>query len=433
MFRRRGSRGRGCASSRRGGSVIAMHVAYIHQHFSTRKGATGTRSYEMARALIGAGHRVTMICGVNDATAACFDVRRRVNETQIDGIDVVCIAERYGNRMGFIRRIRAFLGFARTAQRVLRDLDADLIFATSTPLTVGLPAMKASRRKRVPFVFEVRDRWPEVAIALGMLRNPLLIAYAQRMERRIYRAADRVIALSPGMKDGVCSTGYPDERVAVIPNGSDVDLFQPTTAKSTDERFGDPDDLRLVFTGAHGLANGLDAVLAAAALLQRRGEEGIRFVFIGEGGQKERLIERSRREGTAGLIRWLDSMPKDDLARVLPQLDVGLMVLKNVPAFHHGTSPNKFFDYIAAGLPVLNNYPGWLADRIRENECGIVVAPDDAEAFADAVVWMRDHRDELREMGRRGRRLAEREFARPLLAERFVGVLEGAYGADRRQ
>lgn len=407
-----------------------MHIVYIHQHFSTTAGKTGTRSYEMAQRLIRAGHKVTMICGVNDATASLFQITGRVSDQHIDGIAVKCIAESYSNRMSVWQRIMAFGRFARTATHVVGDLKADLVFATSTPLSVGIPGMKGARRLGVPFVFEVRDLWPEIVVALGVLTNPLFVWYARRLERRIYFAAERIIALSPGMKEGICRTGYPADRVHMIPNGCDLDLFRPDDAPLDDPRFGPPDDFRLVFTGAHGLANGLDAVLDAAAELKRRGVRGIRLVFIGEGGQKEALMRRCREQGLDEFVIWHGSIPKRDLAQVLPRMDVGMMILKNIPGFYYGTSPNKFFDYISAGIPVLNNYPGWLAGMIEAHRCGVVVPPDDAKSFADAVLSLRERRDELPAMGRRGRELAEREFSRDRLGDEFVAALERA--AEKR-
>lgn len=407
-----------------------MHVAYIHQHFSTMHGASGTRSYEMSRCLLRAGHRVTMICGAYASGGVLTDQHQRVTEHDVDGIRVLCVAEPYGNEMGFVRRLLAFGRFARTATRVVSKLDADLVFATSTPLSVGIPGMKGAKRLGVPFVFEVRDLWPELVIAMGVLRNPLLVAYARRLERRIYHAAQRVIALAPGIKEGICKTGYPAERVPVIPNSSDLDLFRPSGEPLSDNRFGPPGDLKLVFTGAHGQANGLDAVLDAAAELKRRAEKGVRFVFIGEGGRKERLMKRSSREGLDFMISWICSTPKEELARLLPKFDVGMMILKNVPSFYYGTSPNKFFDYLASGLPVLNNYPGWLADIIKENRCGVVVEPDDPRAFADAVIQLRDRRSELPAMGQRARKLAETEFSRDVLGDRLVETLEGVYNSQ---
>jgi glycosyltransferase involved in cell wall biosynthesis len=405
-----------------------VHVAYIHQHFATKRGATGTRSYEMSQRLIRAGHRVTMVCGAYayEPGLAGADANRRIQEYDVDGIQVVRVNEPYGNEMGFARRLLAFGRFARAATRIVSRLDADLVFATSTPLSVGIPGMKAARRLGVPFVFEVRDLWPELPIAMGVLRNPLLIAYARRLERRIYWAADAIIALAPGIRDGICATGYPPDRVAVVPNCSDIDLFRPCDEPLDDPRFGEPGDFRLVYTGAHGMANGLDAVLDAAAELKRRGERGIRFVFIGQGREKDRLVERCRREGLDAFVTWVASVPKEELARILPRMNAGMMILKNVPSFYYGTSPNKFFDYLACGLPVLNNYPGWLADMIRAKDCGRVVPPADPAAFADAVVWLRDHRREGSEMGQQARTLAETQFSRDLLGEAFVHAVEDA-------
>jgi glycosyltransferase involved in cell wall biosynthesis len=405
-----------------------MHVAYIHQHFSTRTGSAGTRSYELSRCLLDAGHRVTLISGANPRCDVAIDPDGRLTRSNVDGICVLAIAESYSNVMGAARRALSFSRFARKAYRAVQDLDADLVFATSTPLTVGIPGMKGAKRLNVPFVFEVRDLWPEGPIAAGALKNPLIKWYLRWLERRIYRAAQWIVALSPGIVEGVCRTGYPRERISMIPNAADNDLFHPTEESLDDERFGPRDDLHLVFTGAHGLANGLDAVLDTVAELKARREKGVRFVFIGEGSQKDRLIKRAEQEGLAPWISWIPSMPKESLAQILPRMNVGMMILKNVPAFYYGTSPNKFFDYIASGLPVLNNYPGWLAQMIEEHDCGLAVPPDDPGAFASAVVWMRDHRPELRAMGMRARSLAETRFDRLTLGRQFVTLLEHVYG-----
>lgn len=401
-----------------------MHITYIHQHFCTPSGSFGTRSYEFALRLIEAGHRVSMICGVGDRTADTFGKIRGVHRFDADGIDVHCIGAKYSNNMGFYRRMRAYGEFAREATRVVSGIDADLVFATSTPLSVGIPGMKAAKRLSAPFVFEVRDLWPELPIQLGMLKNPLLKAYAKRLERKIYFSAKHIVALSPGMKDGICQTGYPREQVTLIPNGCDFNLFRPTQESLQDRRFGEPGSTRFVFAGAHGRANGLDAVLDAARILKERNTIGIQLVFIGLGSERDRLMQRSRDEGTAPFISWLPAIPKRELAEILPCMDVGMMILKNLPAFYYGTSPNKFFDYISCGLPVLNNYPGWVADMIEENDCGVVVPPDDPQAFADAIIRLKESVSARREMGDRSRALAESKFSRDVLAAKFVNVIE---------
>ena len=231
-----------------------MHVAYVHQHFTTQQGASGTRSYEMGQRLRQAGHKVTLIVGAHFADDLGGGSKERVKELDIEGLRVMHVNEQYSSAMGFVRRVQSFRRFADTATKVVYGLDADLVFASSTPLTVGITGMKGARRLGVPFVFEVRDLWPELAIAMGVVKNPLLKMYLQRLERKIYSAADWIIALAPGMKEGICRTGYPAERVTLVPNASDIDLFKPSSEKLNDERFGDPDGFRLVFTGAHGPA-----------------------------------------------------------------------------------------------------------------------------------------------------------------------------------
>ena len=184
-------------------------------------------------------------------------------------------------------------------------------------------------------------------------------------------------------------------------------------------------ELMAVFTGTHGIANGLDAVLDAAAELKRRPTSGIRLVLIGDGRLKPELQQRAEREGLEAVL-FLDPVPKTELAGLLAAADLGLQILANVPAFYYGTSPNKFFDFLAAGLPVLNNYPGWLADLIEENDCGFAVAPENPAAFADALEQAAGDREGLREKGKRARALAEREFAREKLAAEWVEwVMEG--------
>lgn len=406
-----------------------MHVLYFHQHFSTPRGATGTRSYEMAQRLIRRGHTVTMVCGSYDAAQTGLDgpfVNGRRRGTA-DGIDVIELELPYANVHGFGRRSRTFLRFAlRSVGLALRE-PADLVFATTTPLTAGIPGITARWIRRKPFVFEVRDLWPELPRAMGVISNPVILGLMRVLEWVSYRSATRCIGLAPGIVDGIAARGVSREKIALVPNGCDLDLFRPSRDRTDLGRLlpslTDTDTVA-VFTGAHGIANGLDAVLNAAAEIKRRGRADIRFVFIGRGKMKRQLMERATTEELP--VDFLDAVPKTELAGLLAGTDVGLMILADVPEFYQGTSPNKFFDYIAAGLPVLNNYPGWLAELISEHRCGIAVPPRDPRSFADALEALADDLEGRRLMGKRARELAEREFDRDLLGERFVGVLEDA-------
>lgn len=403
-----------------------MRVLYFHQHFSTPDGSTGIRSYEMAKRLIARGHQVTMVCGSYGGGETGLEMpfingRRR---GVVDGIDIIELDLAYSNADGFVRRGLTFLKFAIRSIGLALTEKYDLLFATTTPLTAGIPGVFGRWLRGKPFVFEVRDLWPELPKAMGVITNPVILTAMAVLEWVSYHSAHRLIGLSPGIVDGIVRRGVPRGRIAMVPNGCDLDIFaigtlpwRPAGVQAT--------DMLAVFAGTHGIANGLDAVLNAAAELQRRGRDDIKLLLIGQGKLKLALIERAQRERLENVI-FHDPVNKERLAGLTAGADIGMQILANIPAFYYGTSPNKFFDYIAAGLPVLNNYPGWLAELILDQQCGLVIPPDNASAFADALEQAASNRAALVEMGRRGRALAEREYDRSKLADAFAQWLEGA-------
>lgn len=414
-----------------------MRVLYFHQHFATPEGATGTRSYEFARALLAKGHQVTMVCGryaMADDGTAVRNGRSGIVRRAVDGIELVELPLAYSNYDSLLKRSWVFLRFAWWSVWLAFREDYDLLFATSTPLTAGIPGivMKVFRRK--PFVFEVRDLWPELPKAMGVVKNPIMLWAMGVLEWLSYRMSDACVGLSPGIVEGIQKRSRKGHPVTMIPNGCDLELFKPGRREELRLPGMAANELIAVFTGAHGPANGLDGVLDAAAVLKNRGRDDIKFLFIGDGKLKPALMARAGRAALSNCI-FLSPMPKRQLNAVIASADVGLMILANVPAFYYGTSPNKFFDYLACGLPVLNNYPGWLADLITQNRCGMAVPPDDPEAFADALEALGGNPTARVEMRRNARVLGEQEFSRNALAGQFVQWLEKAhvaYQAKRR-
>ena len=402
-----------------------MKVIYFHQHFSTPKGSTGIRSYEMARRLVARGHQVTMVCGSygGGETGIAVPFVNGMRRGEVDGIDIIEYDLAYSNSDGFFKRSMTFVKFALRSIGVALTARYDLAFATTTPLTAGIPGIFARWFRGKPFVFEVRDLWPELPRAMGVIRNPLVLGAMSVLEWVSYRSAHRLVGLSPGIVDGIARLGVPRERIALIPNGCDLDIFsgevepwRPWQVKS--------DDLLAVFAGTHGVANGLDALLDVAAELKKRDRSDIKLMLIGQGKLKPALQDRAIRENLDNIV-FHDPVNKARLSGLMAGADVGLQTLANISAFYYGTSPNKFFDYIAAGLPVLNNYPGWLAGMIRDNQCGFAVEAEDPQAFADALEQAANDRAVLKVMGVRARELAEREFNREQLGNRFVDWLEG--------
>ena len=397
-----------------------MKILYFHQHFSTPKGSVGIRSYEMARRLLARGHQVTMVCGSygggETGLSQPFVGGRR--QGAVDGIDIVEFDLAYSNADGFLKRALTFAKFAVRSIGVALTAQYDVLFATTTPLTAGIPGIFARWLRGKPFVFEVRDLWPELPRAMGVIRNPLVLWAMGVLEWLSYHSAHRLVGLSPGIVDGIAHRGVPRERIVTVPNGCDLHIFAGAVQPWRPAQVL-PRDLLAVFAGTHGTANGLDAVLDAAAELKCRGRDDIKLLLIGQGKLKAGLQARAQREGLSNVV-FHDPVNKERLAGLMAATDLGLQVLANVPAFYYGTSPNKFFDYIAAGLPVLNNYHGWLAEMIDAQRCGFTVAPDSPIAFADALEQAAADRSALKAMGERARLLAEAQFDRALLADRWV-------------
>lgn len=405
-----------------------MHLLYLHQYFASRKGMTGTRSYEFSRYLVGKGHRVTMITSglANDE----FPVPKGLEYTELesDGIRVVPIAAAYndpqvGTGMSGWQRMLKFYQFARLASRVGRKLaKPDVVFATHTPLPIGLAGIALARHFQIPFVFEVRDLWPEALVNIGALKNPLAIWWLRRMAKKIYTEAKHIVALSPGMKEVIVGTGVPAERVTVIPNASDLDLFRPDLDGSAwREQLGLGERFAAVYFGAMGLANGLEYVIEAARILVERGKDDIVLVLHGSGGERPEL-EKSARDYELTNVVFSDPVPdKAEVARIVAACDACMTIYR--AAKEHTWSPNKMFDALAAGKPVLINVPGWLGEIIENNNCGRYVDPQRPQMLAEALEELAADAEVCREMGRNARELAEREFARGKLAERLESVL----------
>ena len=383
-----------------------MHILYIHQHFTTNAGASGTRSYDYARYLVQAGHQVTVISGVY-ALGPFVDKAGGLIQTRIiDGIKVVIINVPYANQMSFYARVMSFLLFAMLSVVVcFRESRVDVVLATSTPLTVGIPALLMRWLRRVPYVFEVRDIWPDVAVALGVLRNPVLIRLAYFAERLFYRWAARVQVISGGMKKILIDRGIPAEKITVVPTGVDLTLYENVKPDhSLRKKLGWTDRLIAVYAGAISDANGLEYVIEAAARL--KDDPRVGFLLIGDGRRKPDLMEQAQRRKLSNLV-FHDKMPKRKLISILADMDVGMLILKDLPDFRIAM-PNKFFDYLAAGLAVIVNFQGDAATQLNQVGAGIATDPDDPETFASAIKRWAESPEELTRTKLAAKRLAKR-------------------------
>ncbi len=404
-----------------------MRILYVHQFFATRESSLGLiRSYEFARRWIADGHEVTIVTSSSRLPEE-YD-RSVFVDGEIDGIRVRSVRVRYSNYMGYARRMWSFVLFTVGASWLASTAGTyDVVFATSTPLTVGIPGWIAAAVRRTPFVFEVRDLWPEAAIQMGALkRTGALARVAKTLERFLYRRSAEIVGLSPGMVAGVIAEGIAPEHVHMVPNCSDLDLFHP----------GEKDD---EFLGAHGVAPGAfvvgyagaigpsnaveEQVPAAARTLKERGRDDIEFVIAGDGKSFPAL-----QAGVADLdnVRLVGPLAKKDVPVLTRSADVLMTLFADVPILATN-SPNKFFDGLASGRPMIVNSPGWTKDLVEECECGIYVPAGDGIALADAIERLADDPGTVATMGANARVLAEERFDRTLQAERLLQILRRAH------
>ncbi len=369
--------------------------------------------------MVANGDHVDMICGRNRKSNFAFEAKGRLQNENIDGIAAHIVNVPYAPQMGFVRRVLAFFSFAFWATvEGLRCEKPDIIFATSTPITVAIPGLIVSMIRRRPLVFEVRDIWPESAVATGVLKNRFLITLAKWFERFTYRRSKRIIALSQRMKERMIdATHTPHSKVEVIPIGADTDLFGGQRDDSFRQENSLEGDFLAVFPGAHGVANGLDVLVEAASLLP----EGMRIVLIGEGARKQHLMARAKELGTDRIL-FFDPIPKSRLASILTCMDCGLMILNPLPVFET-VLPNKMFDLASARLPIIVNFAGEVTDKVITTDAGIFIAENTPENMAAALIRLRDNEAERLRMAENARNLAE-EYDRAKLAMQFHGVLQ---------
>jgi glycosyltransferase involved in cell wall biosynthesis len=371
------------------------------------------------------GHDVQMVTSDRSTNGTGLHGWRHTDET---GIRVHWLPVPYSNHMDHAQRMRAFVRFAWSASRKAAALRGDVVFATSTPLTIAVPAAYAAWKNQIPMVFEVRDLWPTVPIALGALRSPVTVGAGRLLEQVAYRNAAHIVALSPGMKAGVVGTGYPEDRVTVIPNACDLEVFDvgPTPGLALRHAHEWLHDRPLVvYTGTLGRVNGV-AYLAYLAAEVGRVDPSVRFVVIGGGKEEAAIRHTAERLGVLGRTFFMfPEIPKAEIAHWLSAADIATSLVIDVPELW-SNSANKVFDALAAGKPVAINHEGWQADLFRETGAGLVLEPHDVNAAAASLATALQDRQWLAQAAGAARALARGRFNRDRLAAQLEGVLRKA-------
>ncbi len=399
-----------------------MHILLIHQAFASLDEPGGTRHHELARYLAMQGHRVTIITSpISYLTGKSRSSKIPWSEKQTDG-DLITILRAYtypSLHRSFAYRVISFFSFMVSSFIISLGIkNVDLVWGTSPPIFQGITAWLIARIKRLPFLFEVRDLWPAFAVAVGVLKNPLLISLSEWLETFLYRHADLVVVNSPGFIKHIQSRGA--SRVELVPNGTDTNMFNPNVdAGAFKQLHGLEEKFVVLYAGAHGLSNDLGIVLLAAKRLLLRRD--IIFVFLGDGKDKPALQAQAAMEGLNNTL-FLPPIPKVEMPSALAAADACIAILKPVEMYKT-TYPNKVFDYMAAGKPVILAIDGVIREVIEKANGGIPIHPGDPEGLSQAILQLADDPGLAQHMGYQARIYVKNHFDRPILASKLMELM----------
>lgn len=390
-----------------------MKMLYLHQYFKTNSSAGGTRSYEFAKFLSQNDIKVNVITGT--------EIDKKYSEES--DLYVHSTNTKYSNKMSKWRRIVAFLVYnIKALFKGLRTKDIDIVFATSTPLTIGLPAVLISKIKRKKLIFEVRDVWPDVPIELGYIRNKLIIKFLKVFELWIYNNSEHIIVLSEGMYNNLISKGINKEKISIIENMANLYLYDEI--KETSRPSCLEDKFVCIHPGTMGHVNGLDFILDVAKYILKI-DKDIVFLLIGEGKKKEHLKRRVKEENITNVI-IKDALPKKEIVKIIKSSDIGIMCVDNKNKILEDNSANKFFDFLAAGLPILINYEGWQKKVIEKYNCG--KSELKPEELANTIVKLKNNIELRKEMGRNSRTLAEDKYSDIIAKQKLLNIIDNLGG-----
>ncbi|MFL6352716.1 MAG: glycosyltransferase family 4 protein [Bryobacteraceae bacterium] len=389
-----------------------MHVLAFYQYFSTNEVSGSTRPYEIGRRILQRGDSVTFIAanwvyatGRKEPQSGLFWTR-----TQVDGLDLIRVNIPFGGSRSMVPRIIGFIWFIPLSFIAgLSVRNPDVIVASSTPLSIGIPAYLLSRIRRVPFVFELRDLWPDCPVEWGFVKSRLLIKAAYWLESFLYRKAAFLFTVTEGIRKEIIKKGIPAERIRTITTANDLTLFTPDGPEADLETLANipPDAFVCIHVGSLGFSNALDFLLDGAERV--RDDSSIQFLIMGHGAEKARLKnEISRRD--LHNIHLLDPVPKAALPPFLRRANLGLALVKPT-RYTYIFLQNKFFDYLACGCPVILNFDGEAREYIEPANAGVYVPPNDVDALAAAIRRLASNRATTRIMAARARQVAEEHFS----------------------
>jgi len=398
-----------------------MNILYIHQYFKTPKEPGSTRSYWLAKELVKNGHSVTIL-----TSSSIFE--SRIHNINIDGINVIYIRGAYGQNMSFYRRSMAFINFMLKVTRVvLKNNNIDLVIATSTPLTIGIPALIKKWFHKTPFIFEVRDVWPEAVVAIGAIKNRFVISFLYYLEKIIYKNSSAIIPLSSGMKKSIINRYHNLKMpIVTIPNIAEINQFEINKEKTQGgylrSKIGFLPRFSILYAGTFGEVNGINYLINLAKETYKL-DKTLVFILIGGGSLKKEVIKKAKEfEILNRNVFIFDSIPKEDIPVLYNEVSMGSSFVIPIKELWLN-SANKFFDTLASGKPVLINYGGWQKKVIEENNVGYVLPIETNNESVFKFVEYTKNTDLVSVQQEKALILAKKEYSLEVAVEKYLKIL----------
>ena len=409
-----------------------MKVLVIHQYYLGRNEGGGSRFNEMCKYWSESGIDVTVIAGTVHYATGMKDkkYKGKWNIKEKDGkVNVIrCFVANSYNK-NFWGRLFAYFSFMLSSiwAGLFHIGKIDVIIATSPPLTVGFTAIVLSIIKKTPFIFEVRDIWPDSAIQSGVLKNKLLIKLSYWLEGISYKRAKKIVVLTPAFRDYLIKKGINSNKVSFIPNAADLDIFKPTNKYNwVRQEYGLEDKFVILYTGAHGRANGLLQLIETANLLKVY--KDIVFMLIGDGMEKPMLKEAAKKLDLQNVI-FVDTQPKHKIVDFINASDVGIAVLRKLEIFKT-VYPNKIFDYMACAKPIIIGIDGAARRLVEKAGAGIFAEPENSESIKNAILFFYNNRKMCKIYGDKGYRFVQNQMNRQIMAKKYMEVMENVGKRD---
>ena len=408
-----------------------MHILVLSHYYPPEGNAPATRTHAHAKRWVADGHRVTVVTSNPNCPGGViydgYTNRLRPQREAIDGVDVVRVWTYLAANAGFAKRTANYLSFMLSGTLAGCRVDRpDVVLATSPQFFNGWAGVLTKWLRRRPLVLEIRDIWPESILTVGAMRPGLLVRVLEWLERRMYRAADRIVAVGRGYRDNILSKVTPRQPIAIVTNGVDAREYQPAEPDDAFRReHGLGDAFVCSYIGTVGMAHGLEVVLGAAERLRDR--DDVRFLIVGDGAERRRLEEDAARRGLNDRVRFTGRLPKDEMPRALAASDCCLVHLKPSALFAT-VIPSKIFETMAMGVPMILGVEGEAVEIVREADAGLTMTPGDAGELAARVCELADSPLLRARLARRGPDAVRSRFNRDTLAAAMLGVLCDAAG-----